>query len=238
MIRQFFKFSFIAATLAVLLALGTWQLERLQWKEQKIERYTSAQQTAAVPLLDILQQSEADLPSLQYRRITLSGTYLHDKELHLGGRRYYGNTGYEIHTPLKLANGQYILVNRGWVPTEFKDPTDRPTDEFPASIKNATAMIRIPKEPGIFTPDNHPEKNFWFTVDIAAMEAQTGLPLTPFTANLISPERERTDFPAPSDGKVVLRNDHLGYAITWFLLAIGAAIIFWLVLRNEKKAKS
>lgn len=227
-----FRNAFMVATLAVLVALGSWQLERLQWKEGKIAAYEKARSTPAEPFETLIANHKPQ--AIRYRQVTVSGNFLHEKELHLGGRRYYGNTGYHVLTPLELADGRHVLVNRGWVPSEYKQQEQRPTDSYPAGLTRQTGMIQLPKPPGIFTPENHPDKNFWFTVDIAAMEKETGLTLLPLVIKLVNPQRQRTDFPAPTDGKVVLRNDHLGYAITWYLLAVAAAIIFYLRFFRKK----
>ena len=231
MLKRFLTIGFIAGTLFTLLGLGIWQVQRLQWKNHLIAQYEAAQQAAPLPL----EKTDLNkIKDLQYQPVTVSGTFIHEQELHLGGRRYYGKTGYQILTPVLLEKGRVVLVNRGWVPTEYKESEARQGDTKPEQAKNLKGMVRLPLAPGLFTPDNHPDKNFWFYVDIDAMAKDIGAELLPFTVELVDPDHLRGVFPAPSDGKVVLRNDHLGYAITWFALAIAAAVIFWLRLRKVK----
>lgn len=217
----------VIAAVIILLLLGSWQLQRLTWKERMIAQYAQAAQLPPVPLASL----EPIDPEDQYRRVTLTGRWLAEKELDLGGRRHKGETGYHLLTPLQTTAGKNYLINRGWVPMAMKDPQQR-HETLPAEESEVTGMIRLPEPAKLFTPANHPEKNFWFTVDIPAMEKASQLQLEPLTIEIIDPHAPQEVFPVPSDGKVVLRNDHLGYAITWFLLAIAAGFIGWLRLRK------
>lgn len=230
MLKKLFLFCFIAGTLATLIGLGAWQVQRLQWKNALIAQYEAARQMEPAAL-DTLPPD--DMEAYHYRPVTLSGTLLHEQELHLGARRWYGKTGYHILVPLQLDGGGLVLVNRGWVPPELKEPEARRQNPAPQQVEGLRGIIRLPKPPALFTPANRPDKNFWFTVDIEAMAADIGAPLLPFTVELVDADHPRDVFPAPSDGMVVLRNDHLGYAITWFALALAAAVIFWLRMRKH-----
>jgi len=229
--KLFFPLLVTLLSVAVLIGLSAWQLQRLSWKEKLIADYEAAQQVEPIAFATL---PEAELNAQEYRRVTVSGEFLHAKELHLGGRRYYGKTGYQLLTPLQLENGEILLVNRGWVPTEFKEQSTRPTS-LPEGIVTLTGMVRTPKPAGWLTPDNHPEKNFWFTADIPAMATHTGLELLPVTVEIVDAANPRDHFPAPSDGNIVMRNDHLGYALTWFSLAIAALVMFWFRFCRKSK---
>ena len=207
-----------------LCGMGVWQLQRMSWKETMIVQYQQAQ-TQEAALLSSL--SSAELLAMPYRPVIATGQFMHEHEFHLGGRRYYGKTGYHLLTPFRLNDGRVILVNRGWVPTEFKEISTR-AQSLIEGEHTVRGMVKQPKEAGMFTPANHPEKNFWFTVDMPAMQAQANEPLLPVILEVVDPDNPRTQFPAPSTGEVVFRNDHLGYAITWFSLALAALVIYWL----------
>lgn len=221
-------------SIGVLLALGTWQVQRLRWKEEKIAAYEKAATMEAVDVASLIPL----VGEMQYRRASITGEWIADKELHLGGRRWHTETGYHILSPLRTKEGKIYLINRGWVPTKLKDPATRNDNPLPEGEVTVTGMIRLPEPPGLFTPANHPEKNFWFSVDIAAMGKTLSLEPEPLVLEIINPKASGTHYPIPQDGKVVLRNDHLGYAITWYSLAIAAAIIGILVLRSPTKGKS
>ena len=242
---------FVISAVLTLLCFSYWQVQRLGWKETLIAQYEAAAKAAPVPIESL---GAITHEKHNYVHVTLTGKFLNDHELHLGGRRLYTKTGYHILTPLRVeasnrarrgakrqgerSDGgasppvhQYYLINRGWVPVELKDPSKRP-HPLPEDSVIVSGMIRFPEPAGLFTPANHPEKNFWFTVDIPAMEKETGIKFQPFTVEIVDANAARDTFPTPSDGKVVLRNDHLGYAITWFCLAIAAGVIGFLRLRK------
>lgn len=227
-IRRILWLLFIAGAVSTLFALGTWQLYRLQWKETKIPAYEKGLQMPAQPLSGFYPLTE----EATFRRAAITGTWIKGKDLDLGGRRYNGQTGYQILTPFHTQDGKFILVNRGWVPTALKEEKAR-TDILTDEETTIEGMIRLPDKGGIFTPENHPKKNFWFTVDIPAMSKETKLTLEPLTLEIIQPNAPADSYPIPSDGKVVLRNDHLGYAITWYGIAIAAAVIGFLRFRKK-----
>ncbi len=254
--------AFAAATVLTLIALGCWQLHRLSWKNDLIAHYEQTKQMQPVPIATILSKlqssdcrdispraagadaaihktrhnrlsSTCKLNELNYMPVTVSGELLHNLEFHLGGRRYYGQTGYNILTILKLPDGRGILVDRGWVPSELKDATKRPAESMPKRLDNISAIIKLPEAPRLFTPANHPEKNFWFTIDIPAMSAIAKMDLPPIIVQLVADNHADEAFPIPAPANINFRNDHFGYAITWFILAIAASVIFWRLYRQN-----
>lgn len=228
MIKRLIPWIFIAGVVSVLVGLGAWQLERLAWKQQLMAQYEEGQLQPPLPLSDIPSEQ---LKEMAYRHVTFKGEFLHDKEVHLGGRRWNGKTGYHILTPLRMADGRIFLVNRGWIPFELKELDSRP-DSQPTGTVSLSGTLRIPKPAQLFTPENHPEKNFWFTVDFPAIEKFTALSLQPVVVELTETTPDINRFPITSDGERVFRNDHLGYAITWFSLAIAALVIFLIRIRR------
>lgn len=206
--------------LATTLALGTWQVQRLQWKEALITKIETA--NAQAPLLRLPPNNLLD--EYHYRYVMLTGEYLHEHELHLAARYYKSQLGYSVLTPFKIADDERtVLVNRGWISAYEKELEKRP-DSQPEGEQTITAMIRLNAERNPFTPENQPEKNVWFGRDVAQMAEYTGLELAPLTLDAIGDEVE--GLPIPSDGVINLRNDHLSYALTWFMIAAGIAGIF------------
>ena len=227
MIKRLIPWIFIAAVVGVLVGLGTWQLERLKWKNELMAQYEAGQEQKPLMLDSLPSDTLADNA---YRQVVFNGTYLHDKEIHLGGRRWHGKTGYQILTPMRMSDGRVFLVNRGWIPFELKEQEKR-QDSLPETGGH-TAIIRIPKAAQLFTPENHPEKNFWFTVDFPAIAEETGVRAEPIMLEVVEAEPDINQFPIPSDGVRVFRNDHLGYAVTWYLLALAALIMFVIRIRR------
>jgi surfeit locus 1 family protein len=221
--------------LIVLLALGTWQMNRLAWKEGLIrafaERVNAEALTTAPPV--------GALDDLEYRRVRLSGRYLNDQEMFLAGRTFNGRGGWAILTPFRSDEGALVIVDRGWVPLDRKDPRTRQQSliEGPTTVEG---LIRRPNLRTYFTPENEPGKNLWFSADVQAMAKKAGLPeVRPY---LIEGLRQVIPggFPVGGEIQVALRNDHLQYAITWYSLAIALVVIyvlFHLKLEREREPR-
>lgn len=210
---------FIVAATSLLMSLGTWQLVRLSWKNQLLADVARAQSEET---LGTLPQS---LDGLEYRNVVLTGVFLHEKTLREVGGKQGLPPGFFILTPFILEDdGRMILVNRGFAPKD--------TESKPDGLQTVRGVLRPLRGKRLFAPDNHPEQNLWFYEDIAAMSQAAGKELLPMIVEA-SGERQKDVFPIPSDGKVLLRNDHLGYAITWFSLALVGVIMFGLYHREK-----
>jgi len=215
----------------VLIGLGTWQVQRLFWKEGLI-----AQRQAAVTASPVAPpRSLAEARGLEFHRLAATGRFLNDRELDLGATDDAGHPGYQVITPLVLEDGNVLLVDRGFVPEAKRAPTSRPEGELSGEV-TVTGLLRLAPEgkPHWFLPDNSPAKNYWFYVDIPAMAAATQhehlLPYymdadaTPVPGGLPVGGQTRLDLP----------NNHLQYAITWYALAAGLSVIAVLRFRQGR----
>ena len=203
---------FMTFATVLLSGLGAWQLQRLQWKNTEIAKIEAAQQ---LPMLGNLPQ---DLSGLEYRHVVLIGTYLHDKTMHMVGHPQGAGQGFYIVTPFKLEDdGRIIIVNRGFSPANMETK--------PEGLQTLVGIIRPERPKRYFSPENQPAKNVWFYEDTNAMSQATGIALTPLIVEAIG-ATEKDVYPAPHDGKISLRNDHLNYAITWFSLALIGIVMF------------
>ena len=215
--------------------LGIWQLQRLAWKEELIDTIATANEQAP---LSTLPNDITELQDLRFRRVQLSGSYQHDKEVHVAARYYRGQLGYHIFTPLALDDGRTVMVNRGWIPVHDKDDfAARATGEASAPV-TIDAMIRTSNERNYFTPPNSPEENVWFGRDVDEIARYHELELIPVTVDLIGSPDVADGYPIPGDGNITLRNDHLGYAITWFGIGLGVLVIGGLYIRQHKRTES
>ena len=105
-------------SLCILISLGTWQLHRLNWKEDLISVRQAEAARQPIPL-----KSPLTVKPEPFRRIELRGRFLYTKEILVGPRSYHGSAGWHMVTPLRLISGEIVLVNRGWVPFSYKrDP--------------------------------------------------------------------------------------------------------------------
>ncbi|MBI1208379.1 MAG: SURF1 family protein [Azospirillum sp.] len=226
---------FTVPAVLVMLGLGTWQLERLAWKTALIERIERQLAEAPGPLP---ARPEA-LGALEYRRFTVTGRFLHAKEMLLAARSLRGNIGYQVITPLErndLADGGWVLVNRGWVPQTQRDPANRAEGQVAGTVM-VEGVVRVPRGQGWMQPDNRPEQNFWLWVDLTAMAKFAGLSAVAPVVLEAGPALNPGGLPIGGQARVELPNDHLQYAATWYILAVSLSVIFFLYhWRREEPA--
>jgi surfeit locus 1 family protein len=210
--------------LAVLLGLGTWQVQRLSWKEAMIAERQA--RSAAAPMA--LPGEIADPQALEFRPIRVTGRFLHDRELYLANRTYKRVVGLHVVTPMVLNDGRSLLVDRGWAPMDRRDPATRAAGQTGGSV-TLEGLLRSGgwKGSALFRPDNEPGKNVWLWFDLPAMAAAAGLE-APVTALYLEAGPAENPGGLPRGGRtpINLRNDHLQYAITWYALAAVLLVIY------------
>ncbi|MDB5409168.1 MAG: SURF1-like protein [Rhodospirillales bacterium] len=209
--------------LLVLLGLGTWQLERLQWKEGLIAARAAA--IAAPPIA--VPRDLAAARGMEFRHVAATGSFLNDKEIFLGATDEGGETGFHLLTPLRLDDGALLLVDRGWLPGNRKDPATRAAGQLSATV-TVEGLLRIgpAQRPNWFVPDNDCARNYWFWVEGSAIARCFGLDhLLPVYMDA-GPAPNPGGFPKGGITRTALPNDHLSYAITWFALAAGLVVVY------------
>jgi surfeit locus 1 family protein len=225
---------FTAPAVLVLLALGSWQVERLFWKRDLIAQRQAAVSAAPVPAPPGWEEARG----MEFHHVTDEGAFLNDKEIFIGATSEAGRQGYHVLTPLLEAGGRVVFINRGFIPAELKDSAKRAAGQI-AGTARVQGLLRLPpaEKPAWFLPANRPDLNYWFWVDIPAMSAADKLDrVAPFYI-----DADATPNPGgwPRGGvtRLALPNDHLQYAITWFSLAIALIVIYVLFHRRNAGAK-
>jgi surfeit locus 1 family protein len=213
---------FIVASTLLLFGLGCWQLQRLEWKRGLIAAIGAS---STLQAKNGLPQDMDDLKKMDFARIHLRGEYLHDYEIHLAARYYKSQLGYHILTPFQLQDGRMVLVNRGWVKVDDKASGNRPDGQV-KGVQSIIVMVRNDNDRSFFTPNPDVENNIWFWRDVPTIRKKTKFNLIPVTMDVLY-DAPKGGKPLPSDGLISLRNDHLGYAITWFLIGISGVCVFF-----------
>lgn len=226
---------FTLPAIAVMLGLGIWQLDRLAWKNDLVAEIQSRMAADPAPLGDVLAAAGGDLAGVQYRRISVTGEFLNDRELYLAARSMNGNPGYHVMTPFRDLDGAVVLVDRGWVPIERKLPDAREAGQVEGPV-TIDAVIRVPRAgKAWFQPDNEPQNNMWYWFDLPAMRAHAGAAgEAPAIYLEAGPAENPGGFPIGGQTRVNIPNDHLQYAITWFALAVILAVIYVIYHRRPK----
>ena len=214
-------------TLIILLGLGTWQVERLQWKTDLIARVQAGLAADPVDLPgDVGQPAD-----WEYRRVRVTGQFQHQNEAYIGPRLYTGADGQQrqgVHvlTPLVRDDGAgTVLIDRGWVPLDRRDPATRAEGQAYGSV-TVTAIARLPQDRGFMQPDNDPVTRNFFWLDMKALAGIAGV-------EQLAPLVLQADYAANAGGLpiggrtiVALKNDHLAYALTWYGLALTLVGVF------------
>jgi len=227
-------------------ALGTWQVQRRAWKLALIERVEQRVHTAPVALTPSPEWPQVSTASHEYLPVTAQGQWLPEKTVLTQALTELGS-GFWVMTPLQLADGTQVLVNRGFVPQEQRAqwlatplPTSAPT------TANIQGLLRMSEPDGGFLRTFAPAEQRWYSRDIAAMGRALQLPqaapffidagLPPPPGSAPTPVTEST---WPRAGMTVVRfsNSHLVYALTWYGLALMVAGAGWYVARYERRLR-
>ena len=216
----------MAVAACLLLGLGTWQLQRLQWKEGLIEERRA--QLTAEPVA--LPAESDDWESFDFRRVEVSGTFDHGHEQLMGISKEGMELGRQVLTPLLRDDGRPVLIDRGWVPEHANHPAARRQGQLKGDVTiSGIARFREADEHPWMVPDNQPEAGIFYWYDMAALREATGHDLLPIVL-------EADDTPNPGGlpiagrTRVELPNRHLGYVITWYGLA-AALVAFYMACR-------
>lgn len=211
----------------ILGALGTWQVERLQWKEGIIRQIDERTNSPPRPIdeIEALQRRTGDV---EYYPVALRGRFLN------GAERFFlsthaGEAGWNVYVPLDLGQNRFVFVNRGFVPYDLRDPAKRAEGQIEGEAAVAgLARNAAVEKPGWMIPDNDLAKNQFFWKSIAQMSTGAGLPagaeVLPFVVDA-GPGRAPGGWPVGGTTVIDIPNNHLQYALTWYGLALALAVM-------------
>ncbi|SER98960.1 SURF1 family protein [Rhizobium sp. NFR03] len=230
----------LLALFAALLSLGTWQMQRLHWKEGLLTAIAERRNAPPVDV-DAIAAMVAAGEDIEYRTVSVSGVFQNAGERHFFAT-YNGQTGFYVYTPLTLTDGRAVLVNRGFVPYERKDPATRPESqrEGPVTL-SGLARARLDSKPSWVVPENDIAKNIFYWKDWTAMTAASGLSAERTLPFFIDADATPDPGVLPIGGvtQFDLPNNHLQYALTWYGLAAALVAVSGLfVFRRRAEARA
>ena len=216
---------FVASSGFVLLVgLGLWQVRRLAAKEAQLALIAVRAAAAPIGPAELAERRMLG-EDVAYLRVRLTGTYLGDQTKPMIAT-FDGGPGFELVTPFLTSDGFAVLVDRGAVPAPLDDRW-----QVREAADLVVAVRPLVGRQGMFDPDNDAAGNRWYWWDLKAMMAATSLPekaeLVPVVVQAESPGSDGLPRPVPLAAR--LRNNHLGYAVTWFSLAaalLGVTLVF------------
>lgn len=209
--------------LAVLVGLGTWQMQRRAWKLGLLAKIEAAEQAAPVPL-------GPDLPP--FAKVEATGTLRLDLAAGYGAEARETPRGTVLGTqlivPLQREDGPPVLVDLGWLP----EGAALPVASGPVRV---TGYLRPADHAGWFTPADDPARRRFYALEPAAIGAALGMPsLQPFTLVAVG-AAPPPGAPDPARHLPTLPNNHLQYAITWYSLALVLVAVFASWLRKTRR---
>ncbi len=232
----------LAVVFAILIALGTWQMQRLEWKENllaNIEQRLTANPVSIQDLIDLANTGD----DFEYQPVTLQGVFDHTKERHFFAT-HNGFSGYYVYTPLSGDFGT-VFINRGFVPFDFKDPKMRLEGQVTDRV-SITGLARkmLDEKPSSVVPENDIAANIYYWKDLRSMAQTTGLEFDNQDLNKFFIDADEAPNPGgfPQGGVTIidLPNNHLQYAFTWYGLAatLLCIVVIFLFRRKSATAKS
>ena len=208
--RYKFLFSiFVFFFIFVFVALGSWQIIRLNWKLDLINQIETSLKNKPVNLTSTTQKN--------YLRIKTKGTIDFEKQIYLYNLNEKGKPGFEVVNPLKVGKKNYLL-NRGWIPFDKKgNKIINIADE-----SNIIGILKKQTKPNRFKPKNDLLNNYWFTLNREDTFIFTGKNFSPYIIYLTG----NIELPKPKLITANISNNHKKYAMTWFSLAISILLLY------------
>lgn len=212
------------AGFAVLIGLGTWQMSRKAWKEALLGQIAARTGAPPVLLAEALKRWQA-VGDIEYLHVRASGRFRHDRERHVFAVDDRLGPGFHVYTPLETADGQAVLVNRGFVPAPLKEAAQRVAGQVAAEVA-VSGLARRPVTRGWFVPQSDPQRNMFYWPDYQGMLGARGeggpkdapAPV-PFFLEADAEPANPGGFPRGGVTRLALPNRHLEYALTWYGLA-------------------
>ncbi len=217
--------------------LGNWQVHRLAWKRQLIHDVATRVHAPPVAAPGPAQWPGIARGQQQYLHVHLHGRYLGDAQTLVHGSSEQGY-GYWLIAPLRTDQGFIVLVNRGYVPASLPGTPAYAKVQPPSGEISLTGLLRLSEPRGGFLRRNRPAEGQWYSRDVPAIASARGLPavdVAPYFVDADAPPANAGHSRWPQAGLTVIHfpNHHLGYLITWYLLALGVAGATFYVAREE-----
>lgn len=218
--------------IAVFSALGIWQLERRVWKLALIDRVEHRVHAPPVAAPGPAAWPSINRANDEYRAVRVTGRFANDRETLVEATTERG-MGYWVMTPLKSDEGFTVLINRGFVPFDRRNPATRAAGQFGGET-TITGLIRMTEPKGTLLRSNDPATNRWYSRDVEAIATARGLKtVAPY---FIDADATANPGGLPVGGLTVISfyNHHLLYAVTWFGLALMLAAALFRFVREPR----
>jgi len=217
-LKKSFLFTiFVILFITLFCILGTWQLYRLQWKQDLISEINYGLNSTPIKYSKKINKN--------YQRVVSEGKYDFNNQIYLYSLNEKGQPGFDVITPFETIAGENILINRGWINKQLKNKP-----KINVTKKKIQGLLKKNAKKNIFKPKNNIKKNIWFSINLEEVKKVTGKNYTDFIVYL---ENTETDVPSPKKITINVPNNHLKYAITWYSISISILFYFLYFRRTQ-----
>ncbi|MGN6790563.1 MAG: SURF1 family protein [Rhodanobacteraceae bacterium] len=226
----------LAAVFAGFILLGNWQVRRYHLKLKTAHDIATRVHAPPVDAPGPAQWPRIADGQLQYLHVRLRGRFTGSQTLvHGSSSKGYG---YWVMAPLRMDRSFIVLVNRGYVAPEPSGAPASANIAPPDGEVTLTGLLRFSEPGGGFLRHNQPEKNLWYSRDVAAIAASDKLPPKQVAPYFVDADAGANAGEPPYAGltNIHIYNHSFGYAVTWYLLAIGTLLAAGTMIRHEWQA--
>ena len=229
MYKNFFFHLLLVSVISSLVVLGFWQLQRLEWKNTILSKIEDNYNNTVIdfPFLD-------DTSQFEYMRSKIEGNYLPNRLMFFYKSNLAGDPGFNIVIPFQTIEGNTVYVDNGWIPYKDKEQLDI-TFISESDILNLSGVLIFKKDRKYFTPENDYSKNIWYLLNTDEMDQSHNLSSSDYILKLVDQkyfEELLIEF-KPTN----INNNHLQYAVTWFLMALFISIFYIYLIKQQVKKK-
>lgn len=229
----------LAIVFAGFVALGTWQVYRYHVRKDIAHALQTRVHAPPVAAPGPTEWPAAARDRLDYLHVTLHGRFVGGKQTLVHGSSAKGY-GFWVMAPFKTARGFFVLVNRGYIPATLPGTPAFAHVSPPKGDITLTGLLRASEPGGGFMRPNQPQESLWYSRDVAAIATTYHLPVARVAPYFVDAgaTSNAPRWPVAGLTKVSIYNESMGYAITWYVLALGTLLAAGIVIRHERPTRS
>lgn len=203
-----------------MVSLGTWQMQRLAWKNGLIAQLEARTRAEPIAMAEALRRDAAG-EDVEYLRVRAIGRFLPGRERYYYAPSSSAGPGWHVYAPLSTQASGIVIVNRGFVPDRFRDPATR-SEDLDRDV-TIVGLARRSETRTTFTPENDEVRNIWYWRDLSGMtRSMLPSPSASVAPFFLEAEASAVEGPGPRGGatRLEIPNNHFQYAMTWYGLAL------------------
>ena len=229
MYKNIFFHFLLLFVIALLISLGLWQLQRLEWKNALLTKIEDNYNNVKIDFPFIEDSSQ-----FEYMKSNIDGNYLTDKVMFFYRFNLNGESGFNVVIPFKTKEENIVYVDNGWIP--FKNKENLDIDFISESkVYSLSGALIFKNDRKYFTPENDYNENIWYLLNSDEMDSALGLSSSNYILKLIDQnyfEEFLIEF-NPTN----IKNNHLQYAVTWFLMGVFISIFYIYLIKQQVKKR-